>query len=292
MIRSMTGFGSASSRKDGVSLQVEIRTVNNKFYKANIRLPEPLQSLETEIDVAVSKVLTRGSVTVNVKFAESAQHSIATINKDVLSEYIQQIKDVDSTVSIEVSRLLMLPGVMDNNANEDDIASRNKSELLSLLSAACNDVIEMRQREGSALEEDICKHLATIDTSLAIIKDRAPEIVEEYQTRLRVRIENLLSEIGKSVAEEDVLREVAIFAEKTDIAEEISRLSGHLVQFREFIGGCDIEPIGRTLDFLAQEMLREANTIASKCLDGDTSRRIVEIKGAVDRIKEQVQNAE
>ena len=89
-----------------------------------------------------------------------------------------------------------------------------------------------------------------------------------------------------------MLREVAVFAEKTDIAEEISRLAGHLVQCRELINGCDTEPIGRTLDFLAQEMLRESNTIASKCLDGDTSRRIVEIKGAVDRIKEQVQNAE
>ena len=105
-------------------------------------------------------------------------------------------------------------------------------------------------------------------------------------------MENLLSEIGKTVAQEDMLKEIAIFAERTDIAEEISRLDGHIEQFKELIDGSDQDPIGRTLDFLAQEMLREANTIASKCLDGETSRWIVEIKSAIDRIKEQVQNAE
>ena len=105
-------------------------------------------------------------------------------------------------------------------------------------------------------------------------------------------MEALLSDVGKEVNDADLLREVAVFAERADISEEISRLGGHLEQFRELVGSDNYDPIGRTLDFLAQEMLRESNTIASKCLDGDTSRRIVEIKGAVDRIKEQVQNAE
>jgi len=287
----MTGFGSASSRKDGVSLQVEIRTVNNKFYKANVRLPEPLQSLETEIDVAVSKQLSRGSVTVIVKFIDSSEHGIATIDKEVLANYIHQLQEVDSSITIEMSRLLMLPGVLSNDS-DDDVVDRNKSELMSLIQEACDGVIEMRQREGKALEEDLLIHLSKIEEQLAFIKQRAPEIVEEYQSRLRQRVQNLLSEIGKCVEDVNLLREVALFAEKTDIAEEISRLEGHLHQYRELIGGSDHEPIGRTLDFLAQEMLRESNTIASKCLDGDTSRRIVEIKGAVDRVKEQVQNAE
>jgi uncharacterized protein (TIGR00255 family) len=105
-------------------------------------------------------------------------------------------------------------------------------------------------------------------------------------------MESLLSDIGKEVTDADLLREVAVFAERADISEEISRLGGHLAQFRELVGSDNYDPIGRTLDFLSQELLRESNTIASKCLDGDTSRRIVEIKGAIDRIKEQVQNAE
>jgi uncharacterized protein (TIGR00255 family) len=287
----MTGFGSASSREDGVSLQVEIRTVNNKFYKSNIRLPDLLQSLEAETDALVSKQITRGSVTINVKFMDSPEHGVATINAEILSNYINTLREVDSSVSIEVSRLLSLPGVLSNDADED-IALRVKPLLLSLVSDCCEKVLEMRRREGQSLEEDLDGQLTKIAEHLSHIKERAPEIVNEYQTRLRQRMEALFSEVGANVSEPDTLREVAIFAEKTDIAEEISRLDGHLDQFREIIGGPENEPIGRTLDFLAQEMLRESNTIASKCLDGETSRRIVEIKGAVDRIKEQVQNAE
>ncbi len=287
----MTGFGSASSHKEGASLQVEVRTVNNKFYKANIRLPEPLQSIETDIDVAVSKLLSRGSVTVTVKFVDNSEHGVATINKETLSNYIKQIGDLDSSVTVDVSRLLTLPGVL-SSSPYDGVVERNKHELMGLVHEACCDVVEMRKREGKVLEEDLCLHLGKIEKHLSFIKDRAPEIVEEYQARLRQRVQNLLSERGKNVDEEDLLREVAVFAEKTDIAEEISRLAGHLVQFRELIHASGQEPVGRTLDFLSQEMLRESNTIASKCLDGDTSRRIVDIKGAVDRIKEQVQNAE
>ncbi len=291
MLRSMTGFGSASSREDGVSLQVEIRTVNNKFYKSNVRLPDLLQSLEPEVDVLVSKQITRGSVTVNVKFMDSPEHGVATINGDILSNYINTLREVDSSVSIEVSRLLSLPGVLSNDTDED-VVLRVKPLLLDLVRDGCEKVLEMRRREGQSLEEDLDCQLTKIAGHLSHIKERAPEIVREYQSRLRQRMEALFIEVGANVSEPDTLREVAIFAEKTDIAEEISRLDGHLDQFRELIGGPEDEPIGRTLDFLAQEMLRESNTIASKCLDGETSRNIVEIKGAVDRIKEQVQNAE
>ena len=287
----MTGFGSASSREGGVSLQVEIRTVNNKFYKSNVRLPDLLQSLEPEVDALVSKQITRGSVTVNVKFMDSPEHGVAKINADILSNYINSLREVDSSVSIEVSRLLSLPGVLSNDTDED-VALRVKPILTDLVKDCCEKVLEMRRREGRSLEEDLDCQLIKIAEHLAHIKERAPQIVSEYQTRLQQRMEALLAEVGANVSDQDTLREVAIFAEKTDIAEEISRLEGHLDQFRELTGTPENEPIGRTLDFLAQEMLRESNTIASKCLDGETSRRIVEIKGAVDRIKEQVQNAE
>lgn len=291
MLLSMTGFGSASSRKDGVSLQVEIRTVNNKFYKSNVRLPDLLQSLEAEIDAIVAKQITRGSVTVSVKFMDSPEHGVATINSEILGNYLNKLREVDDSISIEVSRLLSLPGVLSNDT-EEEVAIRVKSTLLGLVSECCTDVIEMRRREGKSLEEDLVNQLVKISENLSHIKNRAPEIVAEYQKRLRQRMEILFAEVGVNLTEQDTLREVAIFAEKTDIAEEIARLDGHIDQFRDLIGGPENEPIGRTLDFLSQEMLRESNTIASKCLDGETSRRIVEIKGAVDRIKEQVQNAE
>lgn len=291
MIRSMTGFGSASSSEDGISLQVEIRTVNNKFYKSNIRLPEQFQSMEQEIDSYVSQNISRGSVIVNVKFVDSPDKGVATINTQVLENYVQTLREFDPSLTIDVARMLSLPGVMCNNSDEE-VVSRVQKALMKLVRESCDGVIEMRQREGQVLSNDLGIQLSKIGEHLSYIKQRASEIVADYQQRLRQRMETLFAEINKAVEEGDLLREVAIFAEKTDIAEEISRLEGHLEQFQELKGITDGEPIGRTLDFLSQEMLRESNTIASKCLDGETSRRVVEIKGAIDRIKEQVQNAE
>lgn len=287
----MTGFGSVSSHEDGVSIQIELRTVNNKFYKSTIRLPDSLQSLEAEIDAQVSRSFSRGSVTLSVKYVDTSEHGIATINTESLQNYIDQLREMDSSLSVDIGRLLSLPGVLASDSDED-IVTRVRSTVMDLVTAACENTIEMRKREGKALQQDLEDLLSKLGEELSHIKQRAPEIVKEYQSRLHQRMEGLLSEIGKSVAQEDLLREVAIFAERTDIAEEITRLEGHIVQFKELVDGSDQDPIGRTLDFLAQEMLREANTIASKCLDGESNRRIVEVKGAIDRIKEQVQNTE
>ena len=287
----MTGFGSVSSHQDGVSFQVELRAVNNKFYKSTIRLPETLQSLEAEIDAHVSKSFARGSITLSVKYVDTSEHGIAAINTESLQHYINQIREMDDSLSVDVGRLLTLPGVLTSDSDEA-IVARLRPAVIDLVAEACGSAIEMRKREGKILQQDLESLLSAVDEHLSHIKDRAPEIVIDYQTRLRQRMEKLLSELGKNVAQEDLLKEVAIFAERTDIAEEISRLDGHIDQFKELIDGADQDPIGRTLDFLAQEMLREANTIASKCLDGESNRRIVEVKAAIDRIKEQVQNTE
>lgn len=291
MLRSMTGFGSASVSEGGLTLHVEIRSVNNKFYKANIRLPELLQGLESEIDSKVSSYFQRGSLAVTVKYADTSSDAAATINTDALQNYITQIQSIDASLPIDAGRLVNLPGVLVQDTG-DSLVTQIRSMLSSLVDEACQGVTEMRCNEGKTLKNDIDNQLEKISKHLSFIKQRAPEISADYQQRLQQRMESILAELGKTVAEEDLLREVAIFAERTDIAEEISRLDGHIDQFTELSSRLDGDPIGRTLDFLAQEMLREANTIASKCLDGETSKRIVEIKGAIDRIKEQVQNAE
>jgi uncharacterized protein (TIGR00255 family) len=139
---------------------------------------------------------------------------------------------------------------------------------------------------------DLHGHCDVIAGHLQVIAERAPVVVELYQERLSQRMKTLLAREGTALRDEDLLREVAIFAERSDIAEEVSRLQGHLVQFQEIIDDRSGQPVGRTLDFLSQEMLREANTIGSKCLDVEVSRRIVEIKGGIDRVKEQAQNVE
>lgn len=150
----------------------------------------------------------------------------------------------------------------------------------------------MRQREGEMLHQELHGHCRAIAEHLAVVTERVPGVVKLYQQKLLQRMESMLMESGATAREEDLVREVAVFAEKSDIAEEVARLQGHLSQFAEIIDGKSGSPIGRTLDFIAQEMLREANTIGSKCLDVEVSRRIVEIKGSIDRIKEQVQNVE
>ena len=150
----------------------------------------------------------------------------------------------------------------------------------------------MRSREGRTTHDQLHEHCRQIADRLTKVAQRAPVVVEHYQQRLQERINALLAESGSAIGQEDLIREVAVYAERSDISEEVSRLQGHLQQFAEILNAEKGEPAGRTLDFLSQEMLREANTIASKCLDIDISREIVQIKGAIDRIKEQVQNVE
>ncbi|MEC8817804.1 MAG: DUF1732 domain-containing protein, partial [Planctomycetota bacterium] len=157
---------------------------------------------------------------------------------------------------------------------------------------AVDAMIQMREREGLVLREDLLGFREGILARLSVVADRAPAVVEQYQQRLRQRMEQLIEQVGGSVAQEDLLKEVAVYAERTDISEEVVRLTGHLDQFRDLVASDGGEPVGRTLDFLAQEMLREANTIASKSADSEISRSIVEIKGLIDRIKEQSANAE
>jgi uncharacterized protein (TIGR00255 family) len=163
--------------------------------------------------------------------------------------------------------------------------------VLPLVDKACEALMVMREREGTMLVADLRDNLKQIADRLSTVKDRAPTVVADYELRLKTRIETMLRDAGHAVEAVDLIREIGSYAERTDIAEEIKRLGAHLEQFDELLLG-NGKPVGRTLDFLSQEMLREANTIASKSPDAIISRNAVEIKGAIDRIKEQVQNIE
>lgn len=298
MIRSMTGFGDASLQTDGVHFAVEIRSVNNRYFKSQIRLPDELAGLEAELDAAIAKRLSRGSVILTVRFTDTSASAAAKINVKAVENYVRQLQSIisaqgldKSALRVDVAALLALPGVVIPDTGEERLAAA-RATLSTLVDEACDRLLVMREREGRSLLEDLQKHARAIDAHLIVVKQRVPATVELYQERLRQRMESLLAEAGAAVREEDLIREVAVYAERTDIAEEVARLEGHLQQYREIITAENGEPAGRTLDFLSQELLREANTIASKCLDVEISRRIVEIKGAIDRIKEQVQNVE
>lgn len=295
MIRSMTGFGSASTQVDGAHYVVEIRSFNSKFFKALIRLPEPLQGLEPELETTVARELTRGSVVVTVRFSDTSANAAAMINAAAVQRYLDQLFAVPGidhgSARIDIGALFNLPGVVITETGVE-LLEQTRPILLPLAAEACGRVMEMRVREGETLHDDLHLHIREINENLDVVADRVSVVVDLYQDRLRQRMAALLAESGAAVRDEDLLREVAVFAERSDIAEEVSRLQGHMRQFGEIIDAGSGDPVGRTLDFLSQEMLREANTIASKCLDVEISRRIVQIKGAIDRIKEQAQNVE
>jgi len=295
MIRSMTGFGVASAEVDGARYVVEVRCLNSKYFKALVRLPDDLQGLEGELEPVLARRLSRGSVVLTVRFSDVSADAAARINAKALRQYLEQLQSAagggQGDLTIDMGAVLSLPGVVISDTGEA-LIERARPVLLGLVDEACMRVLAMRNREGVTLHDELHKHRRQIADRLAVIGRRAPEVVEQYRLRLRERINALLAESSSALRDEDLIREVAVYAERSDITEEVARLQGHLEQFAEIIDAADEEPAGRTLDFLSQEMLREANTIASKCLDVEISREIVEVKGGIDRIKEQVQNVE
>ncbi|MDG2053923.1 MAG: YicC family protein [Phycisphaerales bacterium] len=295
MIRSMTGFGSAAQSLDGVEYGVEIRSVNNRFFKCQVRVPDSLQELEVDIERFVSGSIVRGSVVLTVRYVDHSPEAGAAINRVVVERYLSELRGIAEAAGVQLqtdlAALLMLPGAY-SEASRTDISSRAKPAIMKLVEKATTDLQEMRHREGDSIQRDLEDHCGKIAELLSEVDKRAPEVVRQYQSRLQQRVELLANEAGASLSDQDLIREVAIFAERSDINEELTRLRSHIDQLHSILNEKNEAPVGRTLDFLSQEMLREANTIASKCLDATVSRHVVLIKGLIDRIKEQVQNVE
>ncbi len=298
MIRSMTGFGDASTQSDGVHYSVELRSLNNKYFKCGIRLPELFQGMEAELEAQLRKRVSRGSFTLTVKFKAGDERSISRVNEDAIMSYLDHLETIhakiqDRAVQIDLTQLMALPGVLQPAEDEAVFIAKAKPVVAILVDEAIDRLLAMRATEGNTLAEDLLKHLDQVQDRMQQIGKRAPLVIEEYQERLRARMDELLSKAELKADEGMLIREVAVFAERADISEEVSRMAGHVEQFQEIIrNGKDDEPVGRTMDFLAQEMLREANTIGSKSNDATISRSMIEAKSAIDRIKEQVQNVE
>lgn len=291
----MTGYGEASTTVDGIHYFLEIRSLNNKYFKASIRLPDVFQGLEAEIESRLRQRLTRGTITLSATCSNSSASAAHEINTAALDRYIVQLRTLPMFASgapIDLAALLSLPGVLQPPSDEEDRLTSARAALMPLLEKAIGSLTVMREREGVALVEELRQHHALISDRLRLVGERAPSVIAEYEKRLKTRIESMLNGAEARVEAVDIIREIAVYAERTDIAEEISRLGGHLDQFNDLLSGREDRPLGRTLDFLAQEMLRESNTIASKSPDASVSKWIVEIKGTIDRIKEQAQNVE
>jgi uncharacterized protein (TIGR00255 family) len=292
--RSMTGYGEAASTVDGVHYYVEIRSLNNRYFKSTVRLPEEFAGLEAEFESKLREKITRGTVTVNVRCTDSSSNAAYEINTPALARYIEQLRAMPQLANekLDIVSMLHLPGVLQSPTAEEDRLDKARVNFMPLLEKACGSLIGMREREGETIIADLRDQLGFIGSRLAEVRGLAPGVIADYELRLKSRIDTLVRESQAHVNPGDLIREIAAYAERTDIAEEIKRLTAHLAQCEEMLSGMSGKPIGRTLDFLAQEMLREANTIASKSPDAAISRCSIDMKGAIDRIKEQVQNLE
>jgi uncharacterized protein (TIGR00255 family) len=293
MIVSMTGFGDATAERDGTHYAVEVRSLNNRFFKPVIKLPETISGLEPELETILRDKLGRGSITYVLKMRSDSAEAAYHINTHALKSYLEQlqaVKGLDKLVSIDLASLVQLPGVCQEPRDESDEIERHGNVVRELTLKAVAKLQQMREREGEQLFKELMKHVKVIGDNLKEIAKRAPAVVEDYHRRLTQRVQQLLAKAELQVSQVDLVKEVAVFAERADIAEEIQRLTTHLDAFEQ---ACrNDEHAGRKLDFITQEMLREANTIASKANDAQIAKHIVEIKGAIDRLKEQVQNVE
>lgn len=294
MVLSMTGYGSAQLVHDGVCYAIEVRSVNNRYLKLAIKLPEYLQFAEASIDSLLRKRVLRGTVTFALRVRSVGAPVSRVINLAALQAYVDQLATVaargDANTTIDLATLAALPGI--SEAPEFDDAQRESQlvVLAEVANQALDALVAMRREEGKALRADLDENIAQVRDELKNVSSRAPLVVTEYNERLKSRVAQLLQAAQLDLDQESLMREVAVFADRCDISEEISRLGSHLDQFGDL---CDRgEQVGRTLDFLTQEMLREANTIGSKANDGDIVRSVVLIKGLIDRLKEQVQNIE
>ncbi len=294
MIQSMTGFGAAEHVEGNESYALEIRALNHRFLKINIKVPEKWQAHEAAIEKTLRNRIARGSIACALRIRSTNGVEAMPINLSVLQRYVDQISAVrvpdGVAATIDLGALAVLPGVANAGEVQEAPTEQEATIAKQLVTQAVDALNVMRREEGDALRASLLQCCESVRTQLAEVSARAPSVVQEYHERLKTRVAQLLQAGGLELQEEGLMREVAIFADRCDVAEEVTRLGSHLDQFEEL---CDrAEPVGRTLDFLTQEMLREANTIGSKSNDAGITRAVVEMKGSIDRLKEQVQNVE
>jgi uncharacterized protein (TIGR00255 family) len=295
MLRSMTGFGAAAATAGGAEARVEIRAVNHRHLQVKSRLPQALSHLEPQIEAAVRAKLSRGSVTVGVD-VDRPRVSAARIDAKALRGWCEEIARASKAAGLEaeygLDTLLGLPGVLASNV-DDDRAEADEALVMGALTGALEGLDAMRAREGKALAADLRKNGKAIQQIAKRIDKRMPFVVKEQHAALKKRLAELLEGApkgGRTPSDADLAREVALLADRMDVAEELTRIASHVAQLEALVAGD--APAGRPLDFLVQELLREANTIGSKCNDAEAAHLVIELKTLVERLREQVQNVE
>lgn len=291
MVISMTGFGRGRSQSEKFTVTVEIKTVNHRFLEYNIRMPRQLIKIEDKIKKTIAQQISRGRVEVFITIeGQGISSQKVNVNWDLLEEYYGVVTKIHEKYQlhndISISDLLELDDVI--SIDEEETGTEDLEILiLEATRVAAVALKQMRITEGDALAKDVAGYLMKFGNRLQKVRDYAPLVVQQYAERLHKRME----EFAKGELDEArIVNEVAIFADKADISEELARLSSHIEQFDRTMKS--EEPIGRKLDFYLQEMNREVNTIGSKANDANIALEVVEMKSLLEKMKEQVQNIE
>jgi uncharacterized protein (TIGR00255 family) len=291
MILSMTGYGTGSAQKDALTVSVEIKTVNHRFLDLHVRVPREYQFLEGEIAPIVRRTLDRGRADVSVT-VQTSQNSAFQIDFTLVRNYLDAVEKLRAEFalqdSLDMRAILTLPGVLQNNETIPVDAGELSELVKQSVQEALDGVAKMRRQEGSALRADMLQNLASIGKSAERIHDLSSNSASEHMQKLQDRLAQLLPQGG--IDPQRLAQEAAVIADKCDISEEIARLRSHVEQYHALIGA--EEKTGKKLDFLLQEMQREANTILSKSGNLEITHHGISIKTDVEKLREQVQNVE
>jgi uncharacterized protein (TIGR00255 family) len=294
MLKSMTGYGEATRETAGFVFAVETRSVNNRFLKVSCKVPEEVSFLQNAIEEAIRQKLTRGTINVSVHFQSTDPSALYDIDGRVVEKYLRQLREISSRLGVagdvSLRDVLTLPGVV--RTEDARLPNRDAVQILAVevVNEALDALLVMRAKEGAVLEDELRVRLSAVRALLLRVRAEAPRAIEEQQQKLEQRIRQILGSRQASLAADDVLKEVALLADRSDVTEEITRLESHIAQFDEALGADG--SIGRRLEFIVQEMFREANTIASKSASSRLTEPVLEMKAEVDRLKEQVANIE
>ncbi|HET8734157.1 MAG TPA: YicC/YloC family endoribonuclease [Anaeromyxobacteraceae bacterium] len=291
MIRSMTGFGAGRAAAGGETLEAEVRSVNHKFCEVKARLPREMGALETELVRQVKDRLARGGVEFTLRRTAARGTLAPRVDAELAAEYARAFEEVRSRLGlagpVALADVLGAAGVVSLEERAVDLdAVRGASA--TALAAALDALVAMREREGEALARDLETRLGAVERLAARLAEISPRSVEDYRARLHERV----AELSRGLAPDPVrlATEVALFADRTDVTEELTRLASHVAQMRGLLASG--EPAGRKMDFLVQEMHREANTVGSKSQSADAAAAVVALKAEIERMREQVQNVE
>lgn len=290
----MSGFGTAALRDEKLAVFVELKTVNNRFLKLVLRVSDNFTSLEPRIETLLKEAISRGTVNLTVKVRKNISGSESLINTPLLSAYFTQLKTLSETLGlkneISLGEILSIPGVLEDTSDQENLLEHAWVLAQEAIREALGGLEQMRKAEGASMAADLNLNIGQLEHLVGEVEKLAPSVAQNYRERLEERVGKIMAEHQLNLKPEDLVREVAVYSDRCDFSEETVRFRSHLLQFRNIIekeSNC-----GKKLDFLTQELFRETNTIGSKANDSEITKYVVEMKTAIERMREMVQNIE